>query len=457
MNKNYNPHDETINYLENYRGQFHFSPKSGWMNDINGLVYHNGKYHMIYQWGKEIRHGGYATSKDLLHWQDQGVALIPQKSFLPYDAIRNVSGHQVFSGSAVVVSGKRANTITGNPKPAIVAIYTGEGIGTCLAWSNDNGISWHNYPNNPVANITDKDYPRDPCVFWHQITSRWVMAIYENGTSFYSSEDLIHWKFLSNLEFGYECPDIYQLPLNGNKNKMKWVLQDACGAYLIGEFDAGYFKIDDGQTVHKMDSGPDFYAAQTFPYGNLPNNDKRIIQIAWMDNWNGGVGEEIWERNATFPVSLGLTLINGQKRITRNPLKEIRSLYVNSINYENQILRPNMNILSKIKSKQFELFAEFDLANVQTGKFGFRIANKNIEYDIANHTLLSQKIITKDKNNLKVRILVDWGQLEVFANNGIFSYSQQFGFTPAGNDLEIYTDIPIKLLSLEFHELKRIW
>ncbi|MFP4548458.1 MAG: glycoside hydrolase family 32 protein [Fidelibacterota bacterium] len=457
MNKNYDPHNTTINYSENYRGQFHFSPKSGWMNDINGLVYHNGKYHMIYQWGKEIRHGGYATSRDLLHWQDEGVALIPQKSFLPGDAIRNVSGNQFFSGSAVIVSGRTATTITGSPEPAIVAIYTGEGVGTCLAWSNDNGSSWHNYRDNPVANITDKDYPRDPCVFWSEETSKWMMAIYENGTSFYSSNDLIHWKLLSNIEFGYECPDIYQLPLDGNTNRMKWVLQDACGAYLTGEFSAGYFEADEGQVVHKMDSGPDFYAAQTFPYGNLPNNDKRIIQIAWMDNWNGGVGEEIWERNATFPVSLGLTLINGQKRITRNPIEEIHSLYLNSINRNDQMLYPGSNILSKIKSKQFDLFAEFDLTNIQTGKFGFRIANKTIEYDIANQTLLSQKIITKDKNKLNVRILADWGQLEVFANNGIFSYSEQFGFTPGNNDLEIYTNIPIKMVSLEFHEIQRIW
>ena len=88
----YYPHDESSDYREDYRGQYHFSPRSGWMNDINGLVYQDGKYHMIYQWGKAVRHGGYATSRDLLHWTDEGLALIPQKSFLPDEAIRNVSG-----------------------------------------------------------------------------------------------------------------------------------------------------------------------------------------------------------------------------------------------------------------------------------------------------------------------------------------------------------------------------
>ena len=112
----YDPHPEGIDYSEDYRGQYHFSPKSEWMNDINALMYLNGTYHMIYQWGESKRHGGYATSPDLLHWTDQGVALIPQESFLPAEAKRNVSGAQVYSGSGVVVSGATAEKITVRPR-----------------------------------------------------------------------------------------------------------------------------------------------------------------------------------------------------------------------------------------------------------------------------------------------------------------------------------------------------
>lgn len=151
----YNPHNNETSYNENFRGQYHFSPKSGWMNDINGLVFQGGKFHMIYQWGEAVRHGGYATSNDLLHWTDEGVALIPQNTFLPDDAVRNVSGDEVFSGSAVVVSGETSKRITGSADDAIIAIYTGTGVGTCLAWSNDNGKTWHNYNKNPVANPTN--------------------------------------------------------------------------------------------------------------------------------------------------------------------------------------------------------------------------------------------------------------------------------------------------------------
>ncbi|MCK5441316.1 MAG: glycoside hydrolase family 32 protein [Maribacter sp.] len=455
VNGQYYPHSDEIDYLEKYRGQFHFSPKSEWMNDINGLVYQGGKYHMIYQWGKKIRHGGYATSQDLLHWKDEGVALIPQKSFLPLEAVRNVSGEQVYSGSAVVVSGKSAQRITGSSKEAIVAIYTGTAEGTCLAWSNDKGKTWHDYANNPVANFTKSADPRDPCVIWHEPTSQWVLALYENGTTFYGSADLINWKFLSNLDFGYECPDIFQLPLDGDANTKKWILQDANGSYLVGDFDGTSFIKDEGQDTLVMDVGPDFYAAQTFPMGNLPDNDIRVIQIAWMDHWNGGVGEKIWERNATFPVSLGLVTYNGQKRVTREPIAEIFSIYKNTKTWKSQSI--NTNLLSEIKSKKFDLTVEVDLAKTTATKFGFKVANKTITYDIRDKTLLSKELFPNSSNRIKIRILVDWGQLEVFANNGVFSYSEQFAFASERDDIELFADGEIKLVSMEFHEVARTW
>ena len=453
----YYPHDDSIDYLEQHRGQYHFSPKSEWMNDINGLVYHNGKYHMIYQWGKKIRHGGYATSTDLLHWKDEGVALIPQKSFLPADAVRNVSGDQVYSGSAVVVSGITAEKITGSKKEAIVAIYTGTAAGTCLAWSNDNGSTWHDYANNPVAHPAERADPRDPCVIWHEPTKKWVLALYENGTTFYGSNDLIDWKYLSNLNFGFECPDLFQLPLDGDVNNKKWVLQDANGSYLVGEFDGTSFITDEGQKTFLMDVGPDFYAAQTFPMGNLPNNDTRLIQLAWMDHWNGGIGETIWERNATFPVSLGMLSYQGQKRITRNPIAEISSIYEHTKTWDSQTIKPDTKLLSEIKSKKFDLTAEFDLTNSTATKLGFQIGNKTILYDISYKTLLSKELLPDEANHIKIRILVDWGQLEVFANKGIFSYSQQFAFPADRDDIELFTNGDIKLVSMEFHELARIW
>ena len=456
-NAQYYPHNDSIDYLEDHRGQYHFSPRSEWMNDINGLVFQGGKYHMIYQWGKAIRHGGYATSPDLLHWKDEGVALIPQKSFLPAEAERNVSGDQVYSGSAVVVSGKTAKKITGSARETMVAIYTGTAKGTCLAWSNDGGNTWHDYANNPVANPTDKEYPRDPCVIWHEASSKWVLALYENGTTFYGSEDLVNWDYLSNVKFGFECPDLFQLPVDGNENYRKWVLQDANGSYLVGDFDGINFIKDEKEDTLVMDVGPDFYAAQTFPMGNLPNGDDRIIQIAWMDHWNGGIGEIIWERNATFPVVLGLKTYEGQIRVSRNPIEEIKMLYEDSRTWRNKNCTVNSNLLSEIRSKKFDLLAEFDLSKSGATKFGFKVANKTIEYDVENHTLLGKKLLPDASNRVKIRLLVDWGQLEVFSNDGLFSYSEQFAFTPDRKDIELYSDGDLQVVFIEFHEMKRIW
>lgn len=454
----YDPHPKNINYTENYRGQYHFSPKSEWMNDINALIYFDGQYHMIYQWGKKIRHGGYATSPDLLHWTDQGVALIPQKSFLPEDAVRNVSGDQVYSGSGVVVSGETAHKITGSTKPAMIAIYTGTASGTCLAWSNDSGKSWHDYKNNPVANPTKGADPRDPHVFWHEPTGKWIMAIYEKGTTLYGSKDLITWEFLSNINFGYECPDMFELAVDGDKDKMKWVLQDANGSYLVGDFDGTTF-LPTQKDKFVMDVGPDFYAAQTFFRPNLPQD--KLIQIAWNDHWNGGIGEKGWERNATFPVEIGLVTYNGKIRITRTPIPAISTLYESTKTWDSQMLQcccQADNIMSDVKSKKFDLTAHFDLNGATAREIEFRFANRIIKYDIQEQHLLGKELKPDKDNTIKLRFLVDWGQLEIFAAGGVFSYSQQFAFTPDDDTLQLCASGgKVKLISMQFHEIARTW
>jgi len=462
--QNYDPHPDTVTYKEDYRGQYHFSPKSEWMNDINALVYQDGTYHMIYQWGKSIRHGGYATSKDLLHWTDEGVALVPEKTFLPKRAI-NVAGHQVYSGSGVIVKGETAKKITGSEKEAMVTIYTGTARGTCLAWSNDGGKSWHDYKANPVANPTKKADPRDPCVFWHEPTKTWINAIYERGTTFYGSKDLIQWEKLSNIRFGYECPDVFELPLDGDKSKMKWVLQDANGTYLVGHFDGKTFHKEQGHQI--MDCGPDFYAAQTFFRPNLPTED--VIQIAWNDHWNGGVGERLWERNATFPVVIGLVTYDGKMRVTRTPIKAIEKLYSKTHTWKNETLQAGKNLLSDTKSKAFDMTAVFDLSNTTASEINFQIANVTLTYDIKGQQFIGMRSrnLRKDKPKplkpddngmLKIRMLVDWAQLEAFSAGGVFSYSAHIPFTPGDSSLGLSsTGGDVKLVSLTLNEVKSIW
>ena len=247
------------------------------------------------------------------------------------------------------------------------------------------------------------------------------------------------------------------MALDGNNKNKKWVLQDANGSYLVGEFDGITFIQDSNQEVRIMDVGPDFYAAQTFPKDNLPNNDNRIIQLAWMDHWNGGIGETIWERNATFPVSIGLVSYKDQKVITRNPISEISDIYGLSKSWKSQWIDSKSDLLSVVKSKTFDLSLEIDLTETTASKLEILVANKTITYHISDKTLLSKNLLPDANNRVKIRLLIDWGQLEVFANDGIFSFTQQFAFSPESNDISLTTDGKIKLVSMEFHEIKGIW
>ena len=464
-------HYHATDYQESYRPQFHFSPRNGWMNDINALWYVDGIYHMTYQWGTNKRDAGYTSSTDLLHWNDHGLALIGRSSHArDAGAKQNVSGNQIYSGSGIVVSGPVAAKITGSPKPALITFYTGTKVGTCIAWSNDHGQTWHNYEKNPVAHSTTGDTPRDPCVIWHEATKKWVLAIYEKGTTFYGSKDLITWKRLSNLRFGFECPDLVELPLDGDPEKMKWVLYDAAGKYLVGHFNGMHF-LDENKSKEDlyMDVGPDFYAGQTFFPQTLP--EKKYIQIAWMDEWNGGIDEKPWERNATFPVELGLVSRDGKMRVTRTPIAAIKKLYTGSTV---RITKQNLNhesILKEVRSKAFDMTVSFDLEGATADEIVFEIASIKYRYNIADQKLMYQGVqknkfgsknppaLRPDSNKiLKIRMLVDWSSIEIFSEEGVFSLSHHVAFNPKDDSLNLSAKGgSVKLLSLELNQINSIW
>jgi sucrose-6-phosphate hydrolase SacC (GH32 family) len=191
-------------YHEQYRPQFHFSPREKWMNDPNGLVKFDGVYHLFFQyypddivWGP--MHWGHATSRDLVHWQQQPIALYPDS--LGY----------IFSGSAVVDSNNTSGLGTRKNFP-LVAVFTHHNpVGEknhandfqnqSLAYSLDKGVTWTKYPGNPVLKnpgITDF---RDPSVSWYAKGKKWVMALAtKDRITFYSSTDLKNWT--KESEFG---------------------------------------------------------------------------------------------------------------------------------------------------------------------------------------------------------------------------------------------------------------
>ncbi len=251
---------DTAPYTEPYRPQFHFSPAKNWMNDPNGLVYYDGEYHLFYQYnpfGDKWGHmsWGHAVTTDLVHWTHLPVALAEE------------NGVMIFSGSAVVDE-RNTSGFGKDGKPPMVAIYTGwKPVGfnqaQYIAYSTDRGRTWTKYAGNPVLDIGSTEF-RDPKVFWYEPAKRWIMVLVlaaERRVRFYGSPDLKQWTRLS--EFGpaaaiggvWECPDLFELPVDGARGQKRWVLGvninpggrwgGSAGQYFVGNFDGTTFTLDE--------------------------------------------------------------------------------------------------------------------------------------------------------------------------------------------------------------------
>ena len=275
-----------------YRPSYHFTPLYGWMNDPNGMVYKDGEYHLYFQynpygskWGN--MHWGHAVSRDLIHWEHLDPAIA-----------RDPVGH-IFSGSSVV---DKKNT-AGFGKDAIIAIYTNNSVNhdevQCIAYSNDNGRTFTKYEVNPVLTPFDglKDF-RDPKVFWYEKDKCWFMIVSaDKETRFYKSKNLKKWDYVSAFGNGlgqqpcqYECPDFFQLPVNGDEKNKKWVMTmninpgcwfgGSATEYFVGDFDGKNFTCPDANEVKWLDWGKDHYATVTFS-----NTGSRVLAITWMSNW----------------------------------------------------------------------------------------------------------------------------------------------------------------------------
>jgi levanase/fructan beta-fructosidase len=387
---------------------------------------------------------GLATSPDMIHWKQQQVIVRPEAAY-------GAPG----SGSTVVDIHNTSGLQTGK-HPVFVTLFSGSASGVWVIYSNDLGRTWQRYPGNPVV-VSPTFDPRDPHVFWHGPTRRWVMAIYGPGlgkTSFHTSPDLLAWTPASTLEgFGYECPDMYELAVDGDPSRKKWVLMKADGEYLLGEFDGVRFTPEPGGP-YKAVLSADFYAAQSFFRDTFP--DGRVIQIAWMGAWDTPLGTSPWSQNATFPVELGLKTFPEGIRLTRKPIAEIAKLHTApQVKLSCQKFPGGTNMLANVKAKCFDLSAEFDFSQNPDNYVQFQLANRNFYFSHKTGRLFQHEFRRGTK--LSVRILCDWSQLEVFAGDGEFSWSERFAFTPDGDHVCVRADKELEIRSLEFHALDSAW
>lgn len=454
-------------YSENLRPQFHFSAQRGWLNDPNGLVFYNGEYHLFFQhnpygWAWGNMHWGHATSRDLVHWQEHGEALYPDDM------------GTMFSGSAVV-DWKNTSGFGKNGKPPLVLIYTAAGNPTtqCIAYSTD-GRTFTKYIGNPVIKqITGGN--RDPKVFWHEPTQKWIMVLYvelekKHTVHFFTSPNLREWTLASITEgipgtnYLFECPDFFELPVDDNPNNKKWVLTSANSEYAIGTFDGIKFTPE----VSKLPGmhGRGYYAPQTF--SDEPTG--RRIQIGWFQTATPGMP---FNQSMGVPVELKLRTTPDGVRLASMPVKELETLRIKDSNKagarwrgetlkelpENVVTGSGGRGAMRQANKLLELRAEF--VPGQAKEITFTVRGVDIVFDLPRQDIIVNGHRTfapliAGKQNLVV--YADRTGLEVFARDGITFVPMPINLKPdedgwtvrakGGNVMFRYLDV---------YELKSIW
>jgi len=436
---------------EKYRPVYHHSPPYGWMNDPNGLVYLDGEYHLFYQWNPYgsmwgNMHWGHAVSTDLIHWEHLGMAISPD------------SLGTIFSGNCIIDKENAA----GFGKNAMIAYYTSAGKkqAQSIAYSLDKGRTFIKYDKNPVVTSDKPDF-RDPKVFYHEPSEKWIMVIAAGQeVELYSSANLLDWIYESSFGEGYgnhegvwECPDLLELPVDGNSGNKKWVLLlninpggifgGSATQYFTGDFDGKTFTCESTpSTVKWMDWGKDHYA--TITWSNTPGN--RPIAIAWMSNWEyaNQVPTHQFRSANSVPREISLFTRNNETYMANHPVEELKTLRRDVQEYEATIhdrYKPYaVDSILENNIGAFELEIEF--RNETAEVFGLTLFNEKGE-NVVMYYDLSEKRFYMDRTrsgevdfsksfpaithapieknaNYTLRIFVDRSSIECFSGDGEF-------------------------------------
>lgn len=443
-------------YREPLRGQFHFSPRRGWNNDPNGCVYYNGEYHLFFQhnpygWGWGNMHWGHAVSKDLIHWEELGDKLMPD------------SMGPMFSGSAVV-DWNNTSGFGKEGKPPLVLIYTAAGNPTvqAIAYSTD-GRTFTKYAGNPVLKqITGGN--RDPKVFWHEPTQKWVMVLYvelqgKHTIHFFTSPNLREWSQTSITEgipgtaYLFECPDFFELAVDGDKTNRKWVLLGANSEYAVGNFDGTRFSPE--QTKLPGHRGRGFYAPQTF--SDIPKSDGRRIQIGWFQTETRGMS---FNQSMTVPLELKLLGTPDGPRLSFTPVKELESLRTNTTTFNAMTLKPgDRNPFDALQLELLEIRAEIEPS--EASEIVFNIRDSMIIYDAHKQQITvngQQALAPLRDGKLRLTIYCDRTGLEVFASDGLCYLPIPFNANPENRKIFLETrGNAATLRELVVHELRSAW
>jgi fructan beta-fructosidase len=478
-----------------WRPQFHFSPQKNWINDPNGLVWFDGEYHLFFQYnpyGDQWGHmsWGHAVSADLLHWQELPVAI-------PEDERASI-----FSGSIVVDENNSSGFGDGNTPP-LVAIYTGclrrpeGGQAQDIAYSNDRGRTWTKYAANPVLDLGLRDF-RDPKVFWHAPTSRWIMAVVlpdVRQAIFYTSSNLKTWTELSRFSDDlqgqgiWECPDLFELPVEGSKQgETAWVFKvdvfeghpsQGSGARLFfGQFDGTQFIAEPSPSLHWADYGADFYAALS--WANLPSEQKRSVWIGWMNchRYAKLIPTQGWRGAMSIPRELKLRRVDGALQLLQQPVTELITLRRQTsamskieINRGENAWLPELNA----RTVEIDMICEADDSEecgllLRTGdgaetRIGLDRLRGTVFVDRSrsgftpDDALFATRREAPCKNlaagkSVRLRVLLDWSSVELFVGEGEIVITEQIFPRDEAMSLQLYAKGgAARFTGLKAHEL----
>ena len=468
-------------YDEPYRQLWHMTPHYGWTNDPNGMVYHNGEYHLAYQYNPygtrhNNMHWGHAISKNLVEWETRPFIIAPD------------SLGSIFSGSSVVDAENTASF--GNN--AIVAIYTSAGGDNyelqrqSIAYSNDDGRSYTKYGMNPVLSDREHIDFRDPKVAW--IKDQWVMSLATGQSiTFYGSPDLKIWKKLSEFGKGigshdgvWECPDLIKVRY---KDQDKWVLLvsinpggphgGSATQYFIGHFDRQHFIADNLDYPLWLDAGADNYAGVTF--SNTPG---RHIFMGWMSNWmySNDVPTRFFRNSMTMPRELFLKYDGEKIVLGSKPVPEVYDAFT-LVKEEKNTTVSDLFLLDPILTENHGAYKiDFSIKPEKDGKFGFALMNdknekalflidhksKTISLDRSKSGMVSfhpdfaktvnSPIVTK--GSYKMELFIDKQSSELFINEGEISFTNTLFPTDVYNKIQwISEDCKIYIEDIKIYTL----
>lgn len=432
-------------YKEPYRPQVHFTAKNGWINDPNGLIFVDGKYHMFYQhnpcetrWGN--MHWGHAISSDMIHWEETDIALFPDKS------------GTMFSGSAIADERNILGLCDGKHTTALLYYTATDPFCQYLAYSTDGLKTIHKTAEPVIPHIVGSN--RDPKVVFCDEWGAYVMVLYmESDTyAFFRSNDLTHWDQVQRIVIAgeNECPDFFSL--TADDGKKKWVFIGAHDRYVVGDMKAdGFHPTQEAQSLHY---GKSAYAGQTF--SGLPNG--RVVRIDW-DRWS--ITTPRFNGQMSFPAQLTLKRDDSIYYLCALPINEIESIYDDSLIFEGLELRAGegKKLLLSPKPCIIKINAEFSASCYLT----FNLFGRNIVCDTEKNTVTLSKNtapLSLDQNELDLVIISDQCSLELYIDGGKFYMGTVDIDTYCDYNLpylEITANKNITVKRIEFHSLKSIW